>query len=79
MKLQKITIFSTFLLGYKNVTIFEKEGRVGGKAHTVEINGNKYDTGTVASYRDPMVMKLFEETGLIGTLEFHTNGGILLF
>ena len=53
------------LSGFQDITIFEKEDRVGGKAHTIEINGRKYDTGTFSSYKDPMVMDLIKEVGLI--------------
>jgi len=34
-------------LGYKNVTIFEKEGHVGGKVHTFFHNNNAYEMGAV--------------------------------
>ncbi len=32
--------------GYKNVTVFEKESDVGGKCHTVTIDGDTYNPGT---------------------------------
>jgi len=34
-------------LGYKNVTIFEKEGRVGGKVHSFIHQGNAFEMGAV--------------------------------
>jgi predicted NAD/FAD-binding protein len=34
-------------LGYKNVTIFEKEDQVGGKVHTYTHNKNSYEMGAV--------------------------------
>ncbi len=34
-------------LGYDNITIFEANDRVGGKVHTVEIDGYIYELGAV--------------------------------
>ncbi|MBU5438424.1 FAD-dependent oxidoreductase [Tissierella sp. MSJ-40] len=33
--------------GYKNVTVFEKEERLGGKLHTIWYNGRSYELGAI--------------------------------
>ncbi|WP_088548601.1 FAD-dependent oxidoreductase [Paenibacillus aquistagni] len=49
--------------GYKNITVLEKEDRVGGKCHTIEYKGKTYEMGTLMglpSYKNTMeLMKRF--------------------
>jgi len=41
--------------GYENITIFEKEADVGGKANTQKMEHYCHDTGTVLTYWAPNV------------------------
>lgn len=54
--------------GYSNVTIFEKEQEVGGKAHSITIENIRYDTGPVATLKDRDLIDLFKSVGLFENL-----------
>ncbi len=49
-------------LGYTNVTVFERSGRVGGKCHTVEIDGRNYELGAgIVAEDNEIVLRLAKE------------------
>ena len=51
--------------GYANVTVLEKERRVGGKCCSVEIEGRAYEMGAVFGTRDyTTTLELMKAVGL---------------
>lgn len=51
--------------GYKSVTVFEKEGRVGGKVHSKKIVGSTVELGAVFASPDyELVLGLADEYGI---------------
>jgi len=50
--------------GYENVTVFEMNKEVGGKAFTIDVDDKSFDTGTVLTYADPLVVDLLKDVGL---------------
>lgn len=52
--------------GYKDVVVFEKENRVGGKCSTVDIEGRNYELGAVITGKNscPNVINMVNETGI---------------
>jgi hypothetical protein len=51
--------------GYSHVTVFEKEGRVGGKVHTLQLDNNAIEAGAVwASEKYTTIHSLAEEMGV---------------
>ena len=56
--------------GYTNITIFEKESKVGGNAHTFTYNGGQYNTGVVEMMdSNLLVHKLMKEVGVYDDTE----------
>ena len=50
--------------GFKDITVFEKDDHVGGKAYTFKVGDKCYDTGTVFSYADPLVLDFLRDMSL---------------
>ncbi len=50
--------------GYSNITILEKEQKIGGKANTITVNNHRYDTGTVFTYSHPHVVDVLRDADL---------------
>ncbi|WP_252187844.1 FAD-dependent oxidoreductase [Anaeromonas frigoriresistens] len=55
--------------GYKNVTIFEKEERLGGKLHTIYYNGRSYELGAIFGLPSQIYLK-----SLMKELHIKTDG-----
>lgn len=52
-------------LGYQSVTVFERAGRVGGKCHTIEIDGRNYELGAgIVAEDNEIVLRLAKEFGV---------------
>ena len=43
-------------LGYENVTLYEQEGRFGGKVYSYEYDGNVYELGAVWAAGQPDIL-----------------------
>lgn len=51
-------------LGYKDITIFERSGRVGGKSYTYHYKGTRHEFGTVyTTFEYTELIKLLKEFG----------------
>lgn len=55
--------------GCQNVTVFEKQEHIGGKANSFKYQGGKYDTGTKFMMDDINVITFFKETNLYQYLQ----------
>ncbi len=52
-------------LGYENVVVFERADRVGGKCHTIEIDGRNYELGAgIVAEDNEIVLRLAKEFGV---------------
>ena len=54
-------------MGYTNVTVLEKQNRVGGKCHTINYKGKTYELGAMLGvYSNRNVLELMKEFGVEG-------------
>jgi oxygen-dependent protoporphyrinogen oxidase len=71
--------------GYKNVTVFERDNRVGGKLYTIWYKGNPYEFGALFSLSSQKHLKALMQTfnikidsPLLSRVNFDSNGNKIM-